>query len=480
MNTLSGKSLEQLGIAELSDLFDKKQLSPVELTEYLLSYIDKNNQPINAFVTMTPELAMGQAKEAEKRMYTGERKGCFDGIPFAVKDLIFTKDAPTTAGSDIYKNFRPAKNAFVVDRLCDAGGIMLGKTNTDQFALFPTGDRSCFGPTHNPRNLSKMSGGSSSGSGAAVAANFAPAALGTDTGGSVRIPAAMCGIVGMRVTHGLVSLNGCFEVSNHLDTVGPITRNVKDNALMLNIMAGYDPLDPFSRKCPVADFTRLIGKPLTGMTVGIPYSYFEARVDHRITDMVLDAVKILEQAGVSVKEVKLPFDQKYLLAQNNLIHYDSYKARKVDIDNHPDLVHPEYLEFMEVSCSWEEYENALQLQKEFITLIAEQQKDIDLMALPTVGITGPDINSRQIFLNGKEYNTLIPIMSCCWLASLAKIPAISLPCGLLDSLPVGMQLVGRPWSEDLLYQVAYYLESHKNTSAKPGYFVALTKPFHIR
>jgi aspartyl-tRNA(Asn)/glutamyl-tRNA(Gln) amidotransferase subunit A len=460
MSTAPGKNLEHLGIAELSHLFDKKQLSPVELTEYLLKYIDERNQPINAFVAITPELAKEQAKKAEKRMRKGERKGFFDGIPFGVKDLIFTKDAPTTAGSNIYKDFRPAKNAFVVDRLLDAGGIMLGKTNTDQFALFPTGDRSCFGPTHNPRNLSKMSGGSSSGSGAAVTANFVPAALGTDTNGSVRLPAAMCGIIGMRVTHGLVSLDGCFEVSNHLDTVGPLTRSVKDNALMLNIMAGYDPRDPFSRKSPVTDFTRLIGKPLTGMTAGIPYSNFEGRVDNRIVDMVLNAVKLLEQAGVSIKEVKLPSDlKKYLIAQSNLIHYDSYKARKVDADNHPDLFHPEVLEYLEVCCTWDEYDNAIQLQKEFMALIAEAQKDVNFMVLPTLGIVAPDIDSRETLVNGKKYNTLIPIMCCSWLASLAKLPAISLPCGFLDGLPVGLQLVGRPWSEDLLYQVAFHLES---------------------
>jgi len=460
MVTAPSKGLEQLGIEELSDLFDKKQLSPVELTEYLLKYIDERNQPINAFVAMTPELAMEQAKEAEKRMCGGERKSFFDGIPFTVKDIIFIKDAPTTAGCDLYRNFRPAKNAFVVDRLFDAGGIMLGKTNTDQFALFPTGDRSCFGPTRNPRNLNKMSGGSSSGSGAAVAARFVPAAIGTDTAGSVRIPAAMCGIVGMRVTHGLVSLNGCFEVSNHLDTVGPITRSVKDNALMLNVMSGYDPRDPFSRKGPVTDFTSLINKPLAGMTVGIPYSYFESKVDVRVVDMVPNAVKLLEQAGMSVREVRLPGDlKKYLAASNSLIHYDSYKARKVDIDNHPGLFHPEVLEFMETGCSWEEYENALKLQKEFIALIAEHQKEVDLMVLPTLGTVAPDINSRRIILNGKEYNTLIPIMSSCWLASLAKLPAISIPCGVLDELPVGLQLIGRPCSEDLLYQVAHYLES---------------------
>lgn len=460
MHTNPGKDLGQLGIDELSNLFDKKELSPVELTEYLLMYIDKNNQPINAFVAMTPELAMEQAREAEKRMCNKKRKSFFDGIPFAVKDVLFTKDAPTTAGSDIYRDFRPAKNAFVVDRLLDAGGIMLGKTNTHQFALFPTGDRSCFGPVHNPWNLSKMSGGSSSGSAAAMAAHFVPAAVGTDTGGSVRIPAAMCGSVGMRVTHGLVSLTGCFEVSNHLDSIGPITRSIKDNALMLNIMADYDPRDSFSRKSPVTDFTHLIGKPLTGMTVGIPHSYFEGKVDNRITSMVLDAVKLLEQAGMFIKEVKLPLNiKKYLVAQNNLILYDIYKARKVDIDNHRDLFDTEVLEFMEIGCSWPEYENALQLQKEFMALISEHQKDVDLMALPTLGTVAPDINSRQMLLNGKEYNTLIPIMSCCWLASLAKLPAVSLPCGFLDGLPVGMQLIGHPWSEDLLYQVSSYLES---------------------
>ena len=460
MDIHSEQGLERFGIVALSSLFDKKALSPVEVTEYLLHYIMDYNPPINAFVAMTPDQAMEQAKASERRMLRGERLGAFDGIPFAVKDIIWTKDAPTTAGCEIYRDFRPARNAFVVDRLCNAGGIMLGKTNTHQFALLPTGDRSCFGPVHNPRNLDKMSGGSSSGSAAAVAADFVPAAVGTDTGGSVRIPSAMCGIVGMRVTHGLVSLDGCFEVSNHLDTIGPLTRSVMDNAVMLGVMAGYDPRDPFSQQRPEVDYTRSIGKPLAGLKVGIPYSYFEGKADAQLIKIVLDAVALLKQEGAELREVKLPENMAdYMLAQKKLVNYDIYKARKADIANHRDLFDPEVLERMETLCSWQEYEEALRMQREFIALIAERQKSVDVMALPTLGTVAPDIHSRTMDLNGAPYSTVSAILGCCWLASLAKLPAMSLPCGQMDGLPVGLQLVGRPWSEEQLYQVSARLEN---------------------
>lgn len=453
------KSLEQFGIEDLDKLFRAKELSPVEVTAYLLDYIQTNNAPVNAFVAMAPEQAMEQARLSEKRMCHGERKGPFDGIPFAVKDIIRTKGIPTSAGCEIYRDYRPAEDAFVVRRLCDAGGIMLGKTNTHQFALLPTGDRSCFGPVHNPRNLDKMSGGSSSGSAAAVAAGFVPAAVGTDTGGSVRIPAAMCGIVGMRVTHGLVSLDGCFEVSNHLDTVGPLTRCVKDNAIMLNAMAGYDPHDPFSRQRPAVDYARRIGQPLRGLRLGIPRSYFEGKVDKRIIGLVLSAVDVLKQEGMSVRELSLPKDLSvYQLAQKRLVNYDIYKARKADIADHRDQFDAEVLERMETMCSWDEYEQSLRLQKEFSSMIAEYQKEVDVMALPTLGTVAPDIGSRTMLLNGEQYSTVNAILGCCWLASLAKLPAVSVPCGQLDGLPVGLQLVGKPWSEELLYQVSARLE----------------------
>src|SRR5215212_5094609 len=241
-------------VVELGAAFRGRRLSPVEVVGTLLERIENVDEKLNAFITVLSEKALEEAARAEKELLAGEYRGPLHGVPIGLKDLIYTKGVRTTMGSAFFEDHIPDDNATVVSKLEEGGAIIIGKTNTHEFAYGPTGDRSYFGPTRNPHDPSRISGGSSGGSGAAVAAGLCYAALGSDTAASVRVPAALCGTVGMKPTFGRVSKNGVFPLAWTLDHVGPLARTVEDNALLLNVLAGYDAQDPHSAYRPVEDF----------------------------------------------------------------------------------------------------------------------------------------------------------------------------------------------------------------------------------
>jgi aspartyl-tRNA(Asn)/glutamyl-tRNA(Gln) amidotransferase subunit A len=293
-----------LGISDLSGAYRKKQLSPVEVVRALFENIRQKQPDYNLFIRLTEDAAFHATAEAEKRIRRGNPRSLLDGIPFGVKDIIYTKAIPTTMGSQIYKNFLPGYNAGVVERLYDAGAVLMGKLNTQQFALGPTGDRSSAGAARNPHNREKICGGSSSGSAAAVAAGLLPLSIGTDTGGSIRIPAHFCGVIGMKPTFGRVSLHGILPVSEELDHAGPLTRTVRDNAMALNIIAGHDPNDHFSVNIPAcADYTRAIGKPVKGAVIGVPFSFFSDCIQPGVLSAVNNAIRVLEKQGAIMKNL---------------------------------------------------------------------------------------------------------------------------------------------------------------------------------
>ena len=260
--------LPYLSIAETSALLRQRQLSPVELTEAILGRIDQLESKLHAFITISRDEAIEAARLAETEITSGKYRGPLHGIPVGVKDTHYTKGIKTTAGTPLLADFIPSFDATVVARLKDAGAILIGKTNLPAFSF--GGDT----PSHNPWDLSKPTGGSSGGSAAALAAGMLQGATGGDTSGSVRFPATLCGVVGMKPTYGMVSRYGVIPISYSLDHVGPMTRTVEDNALMLNVLAGYDPQDPSSSDVAIPDFTRGLGKEVRGMTIGIPQSSF--------------------------------------------------------------------------------------------------------------------------------------------------------------------------------------------------------------
>jgi aspartyl-tRNA(Asn)/glutamyl-tRNA(Gln) amidotransferase subunit A len=251
-------------LTDLALAFRERRLSPVEVAEALLGRIEAEDGDLNAFITVTRERGLREARRAEEEILAGRDRGPLHGVPVGLKDLIYTAGVRTTMGSALFEDFIPDEDATVVTKLEAAGAVMLGKTNTHELAYGPTGDRSHFGPTRNPHDGARISGGSSGGSAAAVAANLLYASLGSDTGGSVRIPAALCGVVGMKPTFGLVSKRGVFPLSWTLDHVGPLTRTVEDNALVLTALAGHDAKDPYSVKRPPEDFARDLRRGVRG------------------------------------------------------------------------------------------------------------------------------------------------------------------------------------------------------------------------
>src|SRR5699024_5812838 len=292
-------------ITTIAAAIEKKLVSPVELTKMTIEEIAKRNGKLNAYITVTEEIAMKEALAAEKAIQKGYLKGPLHGIPIAIKDNIAIQNVNNTLGSEIYKDFISNKDADVIKMLRNAGAIIVGKTNMQEFAAGTTGVSSYFGATRNLYDISKMAGGSSSGSGSAVSSYLAYGAIGSDTGGSIRIPSSFCGIVGMKPTFGLVSKHGVFPLSKTMDHIGPMTRSVKDNAIMLNALAHYDDKRRYSVKRVREDFTQQIGKTITGLTIGIPSNYFYEVLQSDVRQSMNDIITLLDKYGVKFIPVEL-------------------------------------------------------------------------------------------------------------------------------------------------------------------------------
>jgi aspartyl-tRNA(Asn)/glutamyl-tRNA(Gln) amidotransferase subunit A len=295
-----------LTVKEASDLIRRKDVSPVDLTQACLARIDRYNKAINAFITVTRDQALASAREMETEMRRGKLRGPLHGIPIALKDNIDTAGILTTAASGVFKDRVPGEDAEVVVRLKKAGAILLGKLNLHEFALGGTSSVTFYGPVHNPWALDRVPGGSSGGSGAAIAADLCIGTLGTDTGGSIRIPASLCGIVGFKPTYGRVSNRGVVPMSWTLDHVGPMCKTVEDAALMLGAIAGFDPLDPISVDAPVPDYSRAIGAPTTRLRVGVARTPFFQNLDPEVAKAVEAAIDVLRKLTAGVMDVQIP------------------------------------------------------------------------------------------------------------------------------------------------------------------------------
>ncbi len=339
-------NLHTLTIAQARDLLAKKEISSVELTQAFLDRIDKYDHTISAFITVDPELALEQAEKADRQIAKG-RNQAFTGIPVALKDVLCTKGVKTTCASKILENFVPQYDATVVEKFKAQDAVLMGKTNMDEFAMGSSTENSAFFATRNPWNTDHVPGGSSGGSAAAVAAQFCAGAVGTDTGGSIRQPASHCGVVGLKPTYGRVSRFGVVAYASSLDQVGPITRDVTDAAMMLNLMGGHDPKDSTSAPEQLPDFTKGIAifkdKGLSGMTAGIPKEFSQLKgIDPQVLAMFENAQKTLEGLGVAIKEISLPHTNAvvaayYIIApceaSANLARFDGVRYGVRDMDS---------------------------------------------------------------------------------------------------------------------------------------------------
>lgn len=449
-----------MDLLTLSQTYDEKKVSPVEIVQQTLNKIHQENPACNAFITVCEDEALTAARQAEKEIMAGHKRGPLHGVPIAIKDLIFTKNIRTTMGSKVYQNFVPDLDATVVQKCLEAGAILIGKTNTHEFAYGPIGDRSYFGPSRNPYDLEKITGGSSGGSGAAMAANLAYAALGTDTGGSIRIPASACGIVGMKPTFGLVSKYGVFDLAYTLDHVGPMTKTVKDNAALLNLLVGHDEKDPYSFAKASEDYSRLIGESVKGKVIGLP-SFFFQNIEEEVRKAVDQAIDVYRNLGAQIREVAVKGIDEIAEGQRITIQAEAYAVHEKTMRDHADDLDPEVRERLVMSKEVRGYEyvQVQQRRKHLIDQFNESFHDVDVLLTPTLPIIPTNINQREVMIGNHAEGVRQALLRLTSPTNFTGNPGLSVPCGFSHGgLPIGFQLIGKHRDEAQLYQFGFVYE----------------------
>jgi aspartyl-tRNA(Asn)/glutamyl-tRNA(Gln) amidotransferase subunit A len=462
MSSTTETELVFASIQEVARLYRKRQVSPVELTRLVLSRIVQLDPQLNSYITVTTDLALEQAKQAETEL-SGRKpyrdRGPLHGIPISLKDNIYTKAIRTTAGSRILSNFVPHHDAAVVARLKEAGAVILGKTNMHEFAYGVTSNNPHFGPVRNPWDRSRIPGGSSGGSAAAVAAGLCYGSIGSDTGGSIRIPAALCGIVGLKPTLGRVTVDGVIPLSPRLDCVGPLARTVHDVALLL------EPILPRVKGEPSPRALEKSSGKLRKFTVGIPKEFFFDGVSNDVYFSFDEAIRILKKQGARLKEISLPLLNETEDAGNHIAwaeatHYHQqagwFPSRAGD---YGDDVRSRLEMGSKVSATV--YLSALELRERFIQQyhLALEDARVDALAVPTTPIVAPLIGQEGIRLGDQDHSTRALLLRANRPANLAGVPAISVPCGFTPAgLPVGLQLIGAISREHPLLKIAHVFE----------------------
>jgi aspartyl-tRNA(Asn)/glutamyl-tRNA(Gln) amidotransferase subunit A len=471
--------LHALTIHELSELLEKRAVSSRDITEAFYQRIDALEDRVHAYLTLTPELAYEQAERADRRRRAGE-SGALLGMPLAIKDVICTKGVRTTCGSKILHNFVPPYDATVMERLNAAGAVLLGKTNMDEFAMGSSTEHSAFGITRNPWDLAAIPGGSSGGSAAAVAADEGAGALGTDTGGSIRQPAACCGIVGLKPTYGRVSRYGLVAFASSLDQIGPMTKDVRDAALLLNVIGGKDPRDSTSADIPMPDCTQALTGSVEGLRIGIPREYFIAGIDPEVERAVSAAIKVLEGLSAVTAEVSLPHTEYgvavyYILApseaSSNLARYDGVKygyrvprwsnlrdmyMRTRDEGFGAEVKRRIMLGTYALSAGYYEayYKKAQQVRTLIRRDFEEAFRQVDVLVAPIAPTPAFKIGEKLADPLQMYLSDVFTIQ-----VNLAGLPGISIPCGFSSTgLPIGLQIIGKPFDEEMILRVAYAFE----------------------
>ncbi len=468
-------------LTEQSQALAKGEVSSLELTQAYIQRINQLEPQVNAFISQTPEQALAQAKAADERRAKGDAHA-LTGIPLAHKDIFCTQGVRTSCGSKMLDNFIAPYNATVIERFNAVGAVSLGKTNLDEFAMGSSTESSFYGPTRNPWQLDRVPGGSSGGAAAAIAANFAAGATGTDTGGSIRQPAAFCGISGIKPTYGRVSRWGMIAYGSSLDQGGPMAKSCSDLALMLEVMASFDAKDSTSVDQPVPAYSQGLTQSIKGLRIGLPKEYFGEGLDPRIADQVQAAVKTLETQGAIIKEISLPLTHLaipayYIIApaeaSTNLSRYDGVKFGH-RCDNPKDL-QDLYLRTRQQGFGTEVkrriligtyalsagyydayYRKAQQLRRMIKNDFAAALQEVDVIA-------GPATPNLPWTLGAKSQDPVAMYLEDLYTiaVNLAGLPGMSVPCGFVDGLPVGLQLIGNYFQEQQLLTLGhqYQLQS---------------------
>lgn len=487
--------LEQLTVADAVEKLQSREISAQELTEATLKRIAAVDETVKAYLTITSEQALAAAAQIDAKRKNGEQVGPLAGVPVALKDNMCTKGVKTTCASKMLHNFLPPYDATVVELLQKAGCIMLGKTNLDEFAMGSSTENSTYFTTRNPWDLTRVPGGSSGGSAAAVAADEALFAIGSDTGGSIRQPASFCGVVGMKPTYGRVSRYGLIAFASSLDQIGPLTKDVRDCAMVMNAIAQYDPRDTTSAKQATPDYTSYLDKNVKGLKIGVPKEYFAQGITPGVAAAVQKSIDLLVSLGAEAEEMSLPHTEYgipiyYIIApaeaSSNLARFDGVEyGFRVETDNLLDMYKKTrsqgfgtevkrriMLGTYALSSGYYDayYHKALQVR----TLIKEDFDrafaKYDVILTPTTPATA--------FVAGTVEDPLTMYLNdiCTIPANMAGLPAISLPCGFVDDLPVGMQLIAKPFAEGTILRAAHAYEQHSGLpKQKPALEMGVSK-----
>ena len=471
--------LYQKTIHEIASDLKAKKVSSVELTKATMAHLKAVEPKVQSFITVTEEVALAQAAEADKRLASGSNLTPLTGVPLGIKDLLCTKGVQTTCASKMLEGFKPPYNATVVDRLNAAGAIMVGKTNMDEFDMGSSTETSYYQKTKNPWNLSCVPGGSSGGSASCVSADQAFGSLGSDTGGSIRQPAALCGIVGLKPTYGRISRYGLIAFASSLDQIGPMTKDVEDCALMMNVIAGHDEKDSTSANVAVPDYTVEMKKSIKGLKIGIPKEFFPEGMNPEVTAATKKAIDQLKSLGAEVHEISLPHSPYslaayYVLApseaSSNLARYDGVRyGLRVPGENivemysktraagfGPEVKRRIMLGTYALSSGYYDayYLKALKVRRLIKQDYDQAFEKVDVIVTPTV--PNPAFKFGE-----KTDNPLTMYLEDIFTISIniAGVPALSLPCGLSKTdLPIGLQIIGKPFDEGTLLKAAYAYE----------------------
>ena len=477
------KNICELTAHEIREAYANKELKVVDVVKAFYEKIKVDDEKIKGYITLCEEEAIKTAEEIQAKFDAGEEMGPLAGVPIAIKDNMCTRGLKTTCASKMLENFIPPYDATVIKSLKDAGAIILGKVNMDEFAMGGSTENSAFFKTHNPVNLNKVPGGSSGGSAAVVAGDLAPISLGSDTGGSIRQPASFCGIVGLKPTYGLVSRYGLVAFASSLDQIGPMAKDVTDTAILLNTLAGHDEMDSTSAKLEKKDYTKALVNDVKGLKIGIPKEYFEEGVNEEVKEKVLAAAEKFKELGATVEECSLPTTEYalpayYIIAcaeaSSNLGRFDGirYGYRTKNYETMQDIFRNSRSEgfgeevkrriILGTYVLSSGYYDAYYKKAQKVRTLVKQGFDkvfekYDLLLTPTAPMTAFDMDSKisnPLEMYMADVLT-VPI-------NIAGVPAISVPCGKdKEGMPIGMQLIGKHFDEETLIRAAYTYEQNE-------------------
>lgn len=454
-----------LTLTQASQAIASGELSPVELTRSCLEHIEACEDRLHALATVTAEQALQEASAAEQDIARGRRRGELHGIPYGVKDLYNTTGVPTTSSSKVRADFVPDHDSAAVELLKNASMVLLGKTHTHEFAfggITPT--------TRNPWDTTRVPGGSSGGSAAGVAAGYFPMALGTDTAGSIRIPSSVCGTVGLKPTYGRTSRYGVASLSWSLDHVGPITRSVRDAALVLNALCGYDQRDPASVDVAYEDFTTGLQQGIEGLRIGMPQNYFTESITRDTAAAVARAVDVLQAGGAEIVPITIPHDDRFKAVEWTIMLAEASAYHRTSMRDSYELYTEDVRAFLEVGETIlatdyiDAHRHRHQIKDDWKALLS----DIDVVVTPTTPV--PAVPADELICSwpdGMQEHATEAYTRLCIPANITGLPAISIPCGTdEDGLPVGLQLIGRAFEETTILRAAHYFETATDHAGK--------------